>query len=56
MRRTTTNWSVVGLGAAVAALGATLFRRSRFGAGAIGFGLAHMLLGTLDRVRAAARH
>ncbi len=42
---------VAGLGTLVTALGATVFKRSRFGRGIIGFGLAHIVLGMLDRMR-----
>ncbi|NLW60296.1 MAG: hypothetical protein GX073_08165 [Firmicutes bacterium] len=50
MKSTTTSWVVTGLGAVVSGLGAYM-RRSRFGTGILGFGLAHMLLGILDMVR-----
>lgn len=50
MKGTTTSWLVTGLGAVVSGLGATM-RRSRLGAGVIGFGLAHVVLGLLDRLR-----
>ncbi|HHW12257.1 MAG TPA: hypothetical protein GXX33_04565 [Firmicutes bacterium] len=50
MKSTTTGWIVTGLGAVVSGVGATM-RRSRFGTGLLGFGLAHMVLGILDMVR-----
>ena len=45
MQRTSTSKAVVGLGTAVTALGAAL-KGSRLGAGLVGFGLAHIMLGT----------
>ena len=56
MHKATTGWSVVGLGAVVATLGATLFKRSRLGSGIVGFGLAHMVLGAMDRLRPIVRN
>lgn len=53
MRRAT-NWSVVGLGATLTTLGATLFKRSRLGAGIVGFGLAQIMMGVLDKLRPRA--
>ncbi|MGI6487575.1 MAG: hypothetical protein GX964_04470 [Syntrophomonadaceae bacterium] len=55
MQRTSTSKAVVGLGTAVTALGAAL-KGSRLGAGLVGFGLAHIMLGTLDRFRPSVRH
>lgn len=46
---------VAGLGAIVTAMGATVFRRSRLGRGIVGFGLAHIVLGMLDRLRFGVR-
>ncbi len=48
---TTTSWAVSGLGVMVSALGAGLLGKSKFGAGILGFGLAHVVLGQLDRLR-----
>ncbi len=42
---------VAGLGAAVSGLGAVLARKNKFGAGILGFGLAHVALGLLDSRR-----
>lgn len=47
---TTTSWIVSGLGLAVSALGAKKLNR-KYGAGVLGFGLAHIILGQLDRTR-----
>ena len=55
MQRTGTSKAVVGVGTAVTALGASL-KNSRLGAGLIGFGLAHIMLGTLDQFRPSVRH
>lgn len=53
-KATTTSWVVTGLGAAVAGVGATMLG-SRFGAGVMGFGLAHVTLGLLDMLRPTVR-
>ncbi|NPV27409.1 MAG: hypothetical protein HPY81_08210 [Firmicutes bacterium] len=53
-KATTTSWVVTGLGAAVTGLGATMLG-SRFGAGVMGFGLAHVTLGLLDMLRPSVR-
>jgi hypothetical protein len=50
MDPTTTSWFVSGLGLVVSALGARMLRK-RYGAGILGFGLAHIILGQLDRMR-----
>ncbi len=55
MEATTTGLVVAGIGAAVSAVGATLMKKSRFGAGMLGFGLAHVALGLLDGVRPSVR-
>ena len=47
---TTTGWAVSGLGLLVSSLGAKMVDR-KIGAGILGFGLAHMILGQLDRYR-----
>jgi len=52
--RRTTSWVVVGVGAAVTAIGATLLA-GNFGAGVTGFGLAHIVLGLLDMARPAVK-
>jgi hypothetical protein len=46
----TTSWVVSGLGLAVSALGAKKLNK-KYGAGILGFGLAHIILGQLDRTR-----
>jgi hypothetical protein len=48
---TTTSWTVAGVGAAVSAIGAAMAKRNKLGAGVLGFGLAHVVLGFLDRYR-----
>jgi hypothetical protein len=53
-KRTTTSWLITGLGTVVSGLG-SLFRRRRLGAGILGFGLAHVLLGVLDMFRPKVR-
>lgn len=53
MKRTATDWIVTGLGAAVTTAGAiTMRNRSKalLGSGILGFGLAHVVLGVIDRV------
>lgn len=47
---TTTSWAVSGLGLLVSAVGASMISR-KVGAGILGFGLAHVVLGQLDRYR-----
>jgi len=54
MSRTTTGWLVTGLGTVVSGVGAA-FRRRRVGAGILGFGLAHVVLGILDMFRPKVR-
>ena len=51
---TTTSWVVSGLGIMVSALGASMLSK-RAGVGILGFGLAHVLLGQLDRMRPTVR-
>lgn len=53
MKKNTTSWLVTGLGAAVTKLGFKI--KGPIGAGLKGFGLAHMLLGTLDMFRPSRR-
>ena len=58
MKATTTSWTVTGLGAAVSSLGLGVLRNKkmgRFGAGILGFGLAHVTLGLLDMLRPSVR-
>ena len=58
MKATTTSWAVTGLGAAVSSLGLGVLRgkkAGRLGAGILGFGLAHVALGLLDRLRPSVR-
>lgn len=55
MRATSTGWVVTALGAAITAAGATVLKGS-LGAGAIGFGAAHILLGLLDMSRPSVRN
>lgn len=50
----TTSWVVVGLGAAVTAVGATVLK-GPIAAGTIGFGTAHIVLGLLDMARPSIR-
>lgn len=54
MKPTSTSWTVVGLGAAVTALGATVLS-GPIAAGTIGFGAAHITLGLLDMMRPSVR-
>lgn len=46
----TTSWVISGLGLAVSALGTKMVEK-KLGAGILGFGLAHIVLGQLDRFR-----
>lgn len=55
MNAKTTSWVVAGLGAAVTGAGATLVK-GNVGAGVVGFGLAHVVLGLLDMFRPSVRH
>ncbi len=50
----TTSWTVFGLGVIVSALGWSLLP-SLWGAGILGFGLAHIVLGLLDTQRPTIR-
>ena len=54
MKATTTSLAVTGPGAAVSGLGAFLLR-NKWGAGILGFGLAHVVLGVLDMFRPSVR-
>lgn len=51
---TTTSWTVAGLGLAVTGVGKVV--GGPIGAGIMGFGLAHVLLGMLDMARPTVRH
>jgi len=46
MKKNKTSWVITGLGAAVTGIGSLV--RGPLGSGLKGFGLAHILLGTLD--------
>ncbi|MFP4660882.1 MAG: hypothetical protein ACLFPF_01705 [Halanaerobiales bacterium] len=50
MDPTTTGWAISGLGLLVSTIGAKMVDR-KVGAGILGFGLAHVLLGQLDHLR-----
>ncbi|MFI5359514.1 MAG: hypothetical protein ACHQYO_05635 [Halanaerobiales bacterium] len=50
----TTSYIVAGIGVAVTALGWSLLP-SQWGAGIMGFGLAHVVLGLLDTLRPTVR-
>lgn len=56
MKEARTGWMVAGLGTLVTAAGAALFKRSRMGPVLLGFGLAHVVLGILDRLRPEVRY
>ncbi len=45
-----TGWAISGLGLLVSTLGAKMLG-NKVGAGILGFGLAHVILGQLDRLR-----
>lgn len=53
MKADTTSWVITGVGAGVAGLGRLV--GGTLGAGITGFGLAHMVLGQLDRLRPNVR-
>ncbi|HOJ78050.1 MAG TPA: hypothetical protein PLZ08_05530 [Bacillota bacterium] len=55
VRANTTSWIVTGLGATVSGLGAMTLKK-KWGAGILGFGLAHVVLGLLDMVRPTVRN
>ncbi|MFW5992085.1 MAG: hypothetical protein ACOCQN_02725 [Halanaerobiaceae bacterium] len=50
----TTGWAVTGLGLLVSSIGAKMMK-NKVGAGILGFGLAHVILGQLDRLRPTIR-
>jgi|GEM_PF-221692 hypothetical protein len=54
MRKNKISWVIAGLGAAVTGIGSLV--RGPLGSGLKGFGLAHILLGTLDMFRPSKRH
>lgn len=54
MRGTTTSKAVLGTGVAVTLLGRTI--GGKIGAGILGFGLAHVVLGALDKLRPSVRY
>lgn len=54
MKATTTSLAVTGVGTAVSGVGAALLK-SKWGAGILGFGLAHVVLGLLDMFRPSVR-
>ncbi|MCR4398018.1 MAG: hypothetical protein NUV93_03550 [Firmicutes bacterium] len=54
MKSTTISWTVIAVGAAVSAVGYSLLP-ANFGAGVLGFGLAHIVLGALDLLRPQIR-
>ena len=54
MEPRTTSWVVVGLGAVVSIIG-QMSRPGELGAGILGFGIAHIVLGILDMLRPAVR-
>lgn len=53
MKKNTTGWVLTGLGAAVTGIGAIV--GGPVGAGMTGFGVAHVVLGTLDMFRPSRR-
>ena len=53
MKKNTTSWFVTGLGAAMTRVGSRV--GGSLGAGIRGFGLAHIILGTLDMFRPSRR-
>lgn len=56
MKATATSWAVTGVGALVTAVGASMVKKNKLGAGIMGFGLAHVALGLLDQTRPSVRH
>ncbi|MEJ6950126.1 hypothetical protein [Natronospora cellulosivora (SeqCode)] len=51
---TLTSWAVSGLGLLVSTVGSKMIKK-KFGAGLLGFGLAHVVLGQLDRFRPSVK-
>ncbi len=54
MKATMTSFVVAGVGTLVSSLGASQLKR-KWGAGVLGFGLAHVVLGLLDLTRPTIR-
>lgn len=54
MKVSTTSWAVTGLGVVVSGVGATMLPAT-LGAGVLGFGLAHVVLGVADMFRPSVR-
>ncbi len=54
MRTHPTSWAVTGLGAVVSGVGAVMLPGT-VGAGVLGFGLAHVVLGVADMFRPTVR-
>ncbi len=54
MEPKTTSWVVVGLGVVVSIIG-QISRPGELGAGILGFGIAHIVLGILDMLRPTVR-
>ncbi|MCL6590556.1 MAG: hypothetical protein K6U80_11425 [Firmicutes bacterium] len=54
MKATTTSLAVAGAGTVVSGIGAALLK-NKWGAGMLGFGLAHVVLGLLDMFRPSIR-
>jgi hypothetical protein len=55
LKATTTGLVVAGVGTLVSSLGAVRLKQ-KWGAGVLGFGLAHVVLGLLDLARPTIRH
>ncbi len=54
MESKTTGWILVGVGAVVSLIG-QMIKPRELGAGILGFGLAHIILGILDMMRPTAK-
>jgi hypothetical protein len=54
LKATTTSLAVAGVGTVVSGVGATLLK-NKWGAGVMGFGLAHVVLGILDMFRPSVK-
>jgi len=54
MKVSTTSWAVTGLGVIVTGVGAAMLP-ANLGAGIVGFGLAHVVLGIADMFRPSIR-
>jgi hypothetical protein len=55
LKATATSLAVAGVGTIVSGIGATMLKK-KWGAGVLGFGLAHVVLGLLDLARPSVRH